>query len=143
MKVSCGSALRRRECFDVMKMIVYIAAGGAIGAVARHLVAAQIGSLAGHGFPWAILGVNILGSFILGALVETFALVWSPSQELRGLIVVGILGAFTTFSTFSMDVVLLYERGQMLSAALYIGASVMLAVLAFFVAMQLMRLVLS
>lgn len=143
MKALSGPALRRRECYDAMKMIVYIAAGGAIGAVARHLVAGQIGGLLGHGFPWAILSVNILGSFILGVLVETFALVWSPSQELRGFIVVGMLGAFTTFSTFSMDVVLLYERGQMLSAALYIGASVVLAVMAFFIAMQLMRLVLS
>jgi len=126
-----------------MKLIVYVAAGGAIGALARHFVAAQVGHLAGQGFPWAILIVNILGSFILGALVESFALVWSPSQELRAFIVVGILGAFTTFSTFSMDVVLLYQRGQVLQAALYIGASVTFAILAFFVAMHLMRSVLS
>ncbi len=126
-----------------MKMIVYVAAGGAIGALARHFMAAQIGHWLGHGFPWAILIVNIVGSFILGALVETFALVWSPSQELRALIVVGMLGAFTTFSTFSMDVVLLFQRGQALHAALYVGASVTLTVLGFFVAMHLMRTVLS
>ncbi|NKB59208.1 MAG: fluoride efflux transporter CrcB [Alphaproteobacteria bacterium] len=124
-------------------MIAFIAAGGAFGAVARHFVAAQVGSLLGHGFPWAILIVNILGSFVLGGLVEIFALAWSPSQEVRALIVVGMLGAFTTFSTFSMDVVLLYERGQIISAALYIGASVAFAVLAFFAAMQIMRAVLS
>lgn len=124
-------------------MIVCIAAGGAIGAVARHFVAAQVGHWLGHGFPWGILTANVLGSFILGALVEIFALAWSPSQELRALIVVGMLGAFTTFSTFSMDTVLLYQRGQTLQAALYVGASVTLAVLAFFFAMQLMRAVLS
>ncbi len=126
-----------------MKMIVYIAAGGAIGALSRHFVAAQVGHWLGHGFPWGILIINILGSFILGALVEVFALVWSPNQELRALIVVGALGAFTTFSTFSMDVVFLYQKGQILNAALYIGASVTLAVLAFFVAMHLTRAVLS
>ena len=126
-----------------MKMIAYIAAGGAVGAVARHFVAAQIGHWLGHGFPWGILVVNVVGSFVLGALVETFALVWSPSQEMRGMIVVGMLGAFTTFSTFSMDVVALYQRGQIVDAALYIGASVTFAVLAFFLAMHLMRTVLS
>ncbi len=126
-----------------MKMLVYIAAGGAVGAVARHLMAGHIGSWLGHGFPWGILTVNILGSFVLGALVEIFALVWSPSPELRALIVVGALGSFTTFSAFSMDVFFLYNKGQMLQAALYIGASVAFAVLAFFLAMYLMRIVLS
>ena len=123
-----------------MKMLVYIAADGAVGAVARHLMAGHIGSWLGHGFPWGILTVNILGSFVLGALVEIFALVWSPSPELRALIVVGALGSFTTFS---MDVFFLYNKGQMLQAALYIGASVAFAVLAFFLAMYLMRIVLS
>lgn len=126
-----------------MKMIVYIAAGGAIGALARHFVAGQIGIWLGHGFPWAILLVNIFGSFVLGALIEIFALAWSPSQEWRALIVVGVLGAFTTFSTFSMDVASLYGKGQILQAALYIGGSVGFAVLAFFLAMQLTRTVLS
>ncbi len=126
-----------------MKMIAFIAAGGAIGAVARHLVAGQVGSLLGHGFPWAILIVNVVGSFLLGVLVEIFALVWSPSMELRAFIVVGVMGAFTTFSTFSMDVVLLYERGQIMNAALYIAASVAFSVIAFFGAMRLSRMVLT
>lgn len=125
-----------------MKVIAYIAAGGAIGALARHFLAAQIGHWLGHGFPWAILLVNIIGSFVLGALIEIFALAWSPSHELNAMIVVGMLGAFTTFSTFSMDVVLLYERGRVLQAALYVGASVALAVVAFFLAMRLVRMVL-
>ena len=126
-----------------MKMIAFIAAGGAIGAVARHLLAAQVGGWLGHGFPWAILLVNVLGSLVLGALVEVFALAWSPSQEVRAFIVVGVLGAFTTFSAFLMDVVLLYGRGQLLFAALYIGASVALSILAFFMAMQMTRTMLS
>jgi len=126
-----------------MKMILAIAAGGAFGAVSRHFVAAQIHHLFGNGFPWGILFVNVLGSFLMGALVETLALAWSPGQEVRALIVVGVLGAFTTFSTFSIDAVLLYERGRILAAGAYIGASVMLAVLAFFVGMRLLRVVLG
>ncbi len=124
-----------------MKMIVAIAAGGAVGAVARHFIAMQVGNWFGHGFPWGILFVNVLGSFVLGVLVETFALAWSPSQEIRALLVVGVLGAFTTFSTFSMNIILLYERGQIASAAFYTGASVVLAVLALFGGMHLMRAV--
>ncbi len=126
-----------------MKMMAFIAAGGAIGAVARHLFAAQIGGLFGHGFPWAILAVNVIGSFALGIFIETFALVWSPSQEIRAFIVVGGLGAFTTFSTFSMDTILLYERGQVFNAAMYIGASVAFSVLAVFFAMRIARMVLT
>ena len=117
-----------------MKLILAIAAGGACGAVARHFVAAQVSHWMGSGFPWGILTANILGSFLIGVLIETMALVWSPAQEIR-------LGAFTTFSTFAMDIVLLYERGQVLGAAVYIGSSVGLAVLALVGGMHLMRVV--
>ena len=126
-----------------MKMILAIAAGGAVGAVARHLAASQISHLVGHGFPWGVMSVNILGSFLMGVLVEVLALTWSPPLEVRAFLVVGILGAFTTFSTFSLDVALLYERGQMLSAALYVAGSVALSVLALFGGLALMRSVLT
>ena len=124
-----------------MKLILAIAAGGACGAVARHFVAAQVSHWMGSGFPWGILTANILGSFLIGVLIETMALVWSPAQEIRAFLVVGCLGAFTTFSTFAMDIVLLYERGQVLGAAVYIGSSVGLAVLALVGGMHLMRVV--
>ena len=126
-----------------MKMIFAIAAGGACGAVARHYVAAQVTHWMGSGFPWGILTANVVGSFLMGVLIETMALVWSPAQELRAFLVVGCLGAFTTFSTFAMDTVLLYERGQVLGTALYVGGSVGLAVLALVSGMQLMRMVLA
>jgi CrcB protein len=125
-----------------MNMILAIAAGGAIGAVARYVAAAQIGHWLGTGFPWGILLVNIAGSFLMGVLVEAMTLVWSPSAELRALLVVGVLGAFTTFSTFALDIVTVLERGQILLAALYIGASVGLAVLALLGGMGLIRAVL-
>ena len=126
-----------------MKMILAIAAGGAIGAVARYVAAAQIGHWLGTGFPWGILLVNIAGSFLMGVLVETMTLAWSPPPELRALLAVGVLGAFTTFSTFALDVVTVLERGQVLLAALYISASVALAVLALTGGMFLIRTVLT
>jgi fluoride exporter len=126
-----------------MNMILAIAAGGAVGAVGRHYAAAQIGQWMGHGFPWGIMIVNIVGSLCMGILVETLALMWSPSPETRAFLVVGVLGAFTTFSTFSLDVALLYERGQILPAALYIAGSVALSVLALFAGLALMRSLLT
>ena len=122
-----------------MKMILVIAAGGALGAVARHMVNNQVTAWFGDGFPWGILTVNVAGSFAMGVLVEVLGLAWTPSQEVRALVVVGFLGAFTTFSTFSLQVVLLYERGQMGLAALYIAASVLLAVGGLFAGLALVK----
>ncbi|MHC4917835.1 MAG: CrcB family protein, partial [Planctomycetota bacterium] len=89
-----------------MKMLLAVAAGGAVGAVGRYLVMIQVGYWLGTAFPFATLAVNVIGSFALGLLVGLMALAWSPPAELRALLVVGVLGAFTTFSTFSMDVAL-------------------------------------
>ncbi len=122
-----------------LQMIAAIAAGGALGAVGRHFVAAQVGLWAGHGFPFGTLAVNVIGSFAMGLLVELGALVWQPAPELRAFLTVGLLGAFTTFSTFSLDTVLLYERGALALAAAYIVGSVVLSVGAFFAAMALVR----
>ncbi len=124
-----------------MKIILAIAAGGAFGAVARHFVNNQITHWLGDGFPWGILVANVAGSFAMGVLAESMALVWSPSQELRAFLIVGGLGAFTTFSTFSLQVVLLYERGQMMLAAGYIISSVTLAVGGLFAGLALVRAV--
>ncbi|MDJ0972717.1 MAG: fluoride efflux transporter CrcB [Kiloniellales bacterium] len=120
-------------------MLLAVAAGGAVGAVGRYLVISAVGHIFGTGFPLGTIVVNVVGSFVLGALIEALALVWSPSPELRAMVVVGVLGAFTTFSTFSMDVVLLYERGALGQAALYIGASVILSIGAFFLGLSLLR----
>ena len=87
-----------------MKILLAVAAGGALGAVGRYLVITQVGHWFGTGFPLGTIVVNVLGSFAMGLLIESAALFWSPSQELRALLAVGVLGAFTTFSTFSMDV---------------------------------------
>jgi CrcB protein len=102
-----------------------------------------VGHALGAGFPWGTLAVNIAGSFVLGALVEMMALTWSPGEGLRAFMVVGVLGAFTTFSTFSLDVVTLYERGAFLAAAGYIIASVVASVAALFAGLAVMRAVLT
>lgn len=126
-----------------MKMILFIAVGGAVGAVSRYVVVSQAGHWLGLSFPYGTLIVNILGSFILGSLTEIMALSWSVSQEVRAFLVVGLLGAFTTFSTFSLDVVYLFERGQSGSAAMYIAASVVLAIMAFMLGLRLFRFLLT
>ena len=125
-----------------MKMLLAVAMGGAVGATGRYLVMGWIGQWLGHGFPWCTFTVNLLGSFVLGALVEISALAWSPSPELRAFLVVGVMGAFTTFSTFSLDAVTLIERGDLGPAAGYVLGSVVLCVLGFWAGLALFRQVL-
>jgi CrcB protein len=120
-------------------LIASIALGGAIGAVARHSVSVMMGSMLGNGFPWGTVTVNIVGSFLMGALIELSALKLSIGPEMRALLVTGFLGAFTTFSTFSLDVATLYERGNLGLAALYVIVSVVVGISALFGAMALVR----
>ena len=126
-----------------MKLVLAIAIGGAIGAVGRHYVSVAMTMFMGHGFPWGTLVVNVAGSFLMGMLIETMALVWSPSLEMRALLTVGVLGAFTTFSTFSLDVATLYERGAPIILSIYVATSVGVSILALFAGLRLMRLVLA
>ena len=93
-----------------MQAWIAVAAGGMVGAVLRYLVVIATAKIVGHGFPLGTLVVNVAGSFLMGALVEAMALSWNISQELRLFLAVGLLGSFTTFSTFSLDVYALYER---------------------------------
>ncbi|MEM8587467.1 MAG: fluoride efflux transporter CrcB [Pseudomonadota bacterium] len=124
-------------------LLIAIAAGGAVGAVGRYLVVSAVGHWMGQGFPWGTLAVNVLGSLVMGILVEVMALVWSPSPELRALLVVGVLGAFTTFSTFSLDVVFLIDRGEFLSALAYILASVVVCVAGLYAGIHGIRAILA
>jgi len=122
-----------------MKVLFAVAVGGAAGAVARYLVMSAIGAVLGSGFPYATLTVNVVGSFILGLILETSALVWSPGEALRAFLVVGVLGAFTTFSTFSLDVAVLYERGAFAALAAYIVLSVSVSIAALFAGLAVVR----
>lgn len=126
-----------------MKILLSVALGGAVGAVARYLLGSYFGTWLGHGIPWPTLTVNIVGSFALGVFVVLSALVWSPSAPLRAFIAVGALGGFTTFSAFSLEVVLLAERGRLETAALYAVASTGLAVGALLAGLRLTRWILA
>lgn len=123
--------------------VLAVAAGGTLGAVSRYLVYVAVGHLLGAGFPYATLIVNVVGSFAMGALVETMALVWSTSTAMRLFLTTGILGAFTTFSTFSLDFAVLYERKAFALCALYTIASFVLSVGALFAGLQVMRRLLA
>lgn len=114
-------------------------AGGAVGAGCRHLVGLATLRLFGTGFPIGTLTVNILGSFLMGLLIELLALKIDASANLRLFLATGMLGGFTTFSAFSLDVALLWERGQAANAALYIALSVGLSILALFAGLAVVR----
>ncbi|MDP6786513.1 MAG: fluoride efflux transporter CrcB [Rhodospirillales bacterium] len=124
-------------------MLLSIALGGALGAIGRYLVMSGVGRWLSDFTPIATLSVNVLGSFILGALIEVLALTWSPGREMQAFMVVGVLGSFTTFSAFSMDVIFLLERGDMAGAASYVVVSVVASVVALFLGMYLFRQVLA
>ena len=126
-----------------MRLMLYAAVGGAIGTAARHFVNVGFGRWLGPGFPWSTLFVNVVGGFLMGALIEALALRFAGSLELRTFLATGILGGFTTFSAFSMDAVLLMQRGETVTATLYIGASVALSILALLAGLSLTRVVLT
>ncbi len=116
-----------------------VALGGAIGAVLRHGVNVGTARWLGTGFPYGTLCVNIAGSFMIGLLIALFAHIWQPPQTVRLFLVTGILGGFTTFSTFSLDTVVLLQRQDYMMAGLYMAVSVVLSVLALFGGLALVR----
>ena len=122
-----------------MNMILAIALGGGVGSVARHYAIAAFG----NGFPYGTLFVNVLGSFIIGALMELMAQKWQVPLEARAFLVTGFLGGFTTFSAFSFDVLKLVETDHYLAALFYVLASVTVSLGAVFLAVHLIRGVLS
>lgn len=123
------------------KLLIMAASGGAIGAGARYLTGVAVTRLVGHAsaFPWATLTVNVLGSFLMGIIIELLALRFSASAEMRTFLTTGVLGGFTTFSTFSLDVATLIERKAGVLAAVYIAASVALSILALFAGLKVAR----
>ena len=123
-----------------------IALGGAIGALSRYGMMNLVGQVVAQSAapwntcPWGTLLVNLLGSLAIGMVYVLFAEKMLLTAEVRALVVVGMLGAFTTFSTFSLDTILLIEQGWIGQAVLYTLASVVFCVLAVWLGMALMRL---
>ncbi len=120
-------------------ILVAVALGGALGSLLRYSLAGTIQSAAWPGYPWGIFVVNITGGFFMGLITELSALKLNVSPELRAFLTVGILGGYTTFSTYSLDSALLIERGAWMSATLYIVGSAVLSILALFAGMWLVR----
>lgn len=117
-----------------------IAIGGAIGALSRYGMMNLVAHLLGTRLPWGTLLVNISGSLVIGVLYVLISEKMLLSSEVRALLIVGFLGAFTTFSTFSLDTVLLIQQGWIVQALGYMLASVMICVLATWLGMVLARL---
>ena len=110
-------------------LLVFLGAG--IGGALRHSVNIAAARLIGIGFPWGTLTVNIVGGLAMGILVEWLALRAGAgwTQHLRLFLATGVLGGFTTFSAFSLDAVLLWERAQAGAALVYVLASVILSIM--------------
>lgn len=112
----------------MIQTLLQVAIGGAVGASARYLTNVAALRAFGPGFPYATLIVNVLGSFLMGVLVVVLAQRFD--NRFVPLLMTGVLGGFTTFSAFSLDAVSLWDRGQVGSAAIYVGASVILSLAA-------------
>jgi CrcB protein len=120
--------------------LLIVMAGGGLGAGARHLVNVGSARLLGSAFPWGTLIVNVVGSFVMGALAGWFAFrAAGGSQHWRLFLATGILGGFTTFSSFSLDSVALWERGAHGLAALYVAGSVAMSLAALVAGLALVR----
>jgi CrcB protein len=113
--------------------------GGGIGAALRHGVNVAALRTLGTGLPFGTLAVNIIGSFAMGLLVEWFALKADPGEHWRLFLTTGILGGFTTFSAFSLDTALLFERGTQAAAVGYVLLSVLASIAALFAGLLLIR----
>ena len=122
-----------------MKMVLLVALGGAIGSTLRYLVSLASGWLFGANFPWGTFVVNIAGSLAMGLVIGLAASKFQLTNELRVFIATGVLGGFTTFSAFSLDFALLYERKDYGLAGLYLAGSVGLSILALFAGLHLVR----
>ena len=118
-------------------LVVFVGAG--VGGAIRHGMNIGVGHVMGTHFPWHTFVINILGSLVMGLVAGWFIFRADPTGHVRLFLTTGILGGFTTFSAFSLDAVLLWERHEHLLAALYVGGSVLGALAALFVGLWVMR----
>lgn len=116
-----------------------VALGGAFGAVSRYWLIGAVSSATNHRFPWGTLAVNVLGSLLIGVMYVLITERMALSEQWRAVLIVGYLGAFTTFSTFSLDALLLAQEGFLLQALAYILSSVLICLLCAWLGIALMR----
>ena len=126
-----------------MKVLLAVAIGGAIGAIARfQLSQLFIKSFSGD-FIYNIMVANIIGCFLMGVCYEFMNLKINVGIEWRAFFMVGVLGAFTTFSSFALDVFILVERGNFLNASIYILSSVIFSIFGLFVGIYIIRSIIT
>ena len=118
-------------------LIVFV--GGGVGAALRHGFNVLFARVLGTAFPYATLFENVTGSLVMGLMVATFAFKSDIPQHMRLFLTTGILGGYTTFSTFSLDTAVLYERGDLGTAALYVALSVALSIGGLFAGLAVVR----
>jgi len=113
--------------------------GGGLGATLRHLINVTCARILGTAFPWGTFIINITGSTVMGLIAGYLAFKGEASQPWRLFLMTGVLGGYTTFSAYSLDAALLYERGELASAALYVVGSVGLSIAGLFGGLALVR----
>jgi CrcB protein len=117
-----------------------VAIGGALGSVARYALSSWIFDITSHKFPYATLIVNVAGSFVMGILFVLIVERAVLPAEMRSLLMIGFIGAFTTFSAFSLDALGLWQNGHVLMSVIYMIATVILCLVAISTAIWLTRL---
>jgi len=121
----------------VSYLLVFV--GGGLGATLRHFINVFCARCMGTGFPWGIFIINISGSTVMGLIAGYLAFKGEASQAWRLFLMTGVLGGYTTFSAYSLDAALLYERGELMLAALYVVGSVVLSIIGLFAGLALVR----
>jgi CrcB protein len=119
---------------------ISIALGGALGAVCRYWVSLSLLPVSSYKFPFATLSVNVAGSLLMGVLYVLIVEKGGLPDQARHILMIGFLGAFTTFSTFSLDAISLWQNGAQLMALIYVVSSVALCLIAIIFAIWLTRL---
>lgn len=122
-----------------MGVVVAVGVGGGLGALIRYFLAGAIQPAWWPGFPFGIFVVNITGGLVMGLITGLAALKIQMTPEVRAFLTTGILGGYTTFSTFSLESALLMERGAYMQAAAYIIGSVVLSIAALFAGLWIVR----
>jgi fluoride exporter len=118
---------------------VVVFLGGGFGAALRHGINLAAVQLAGRSFPYGTMFINISGSLVMGLIAEYFALKSQLPRTWLLFLTTGILGGYTTFSAFSLEAALLYERGEIFAAGLYVLGSVVLAITGLFAGLAIVR----
>jgi CrcB protein len=120
-------------------VVLTVALGGALGSVLRYLVAGAVQPAWWPGFPFGIFVVNISGGLAMGLITALAALKLNLAPEMRAFLTTGVLGGYTTFSTFSLDSAMLMERGAYAQAGIYVVASTVLSIAALFAGLWIVR----